>query len=333
MRLFWSITLLWLFTGSWSGMSPRPILGSHAEFAATRVAIRAHSADLRVGGLTFLAGYRLTSKDPAFGGFSSIDVNATRFTLLSDSGNIVRFSLDARGQVANREFGDLPGGYGSGWLKEDRDSESMTRDPTTGRVWVGFEGSNSIWRFAPRLAHAEGQIAPRAMQDWPENGGPEAIVRLRSGKFLVFSEQQPGAHGLGRQALLFDGDPVDRRSKAVGFTYIPPIGYEPTDAAELPDGRIALLNRRFTLGGSFTVVLASIDPHAIRAKAIVRSHDIARFEGDVLHDNYEGLAVLREGNDTILWIVSDDNQSMLQQSLLLKFRLDAAPAAASAPGR
>ena len=42
----------------------------------------------------------------------------------------------------------------------------------------------------------------------------------------------------------------------------------------------------------------------------------------MLHDNFEALAAVREGKDTILWIASDDNLEAWEQSLLLKFRLD-----------
>jgi hypothetical protein len=48
----------------------------------------------------------------------------------------------------------------------------------------------------------------------------------------------------------------------------------------------------------------------------------------VQHDNFEALAIAREGDATILWIASDDNNAWWQQSLLLKFRLDLPPASA-----
>jgi hypothetical protein len=322
MRLIWSVLLvLWLVPG-WSTLSPREGLGSAARFTVTPVAIRGGSADRKVGRLTFLRGYRLTSPDPAFGGFSSLLVEGDRFTLLSDGGDIVRFRLDSAGHVANPWFGALPGGPGTGWVKEDRDSESMTRDPASGRIWVGFENYNQIWRYASGLARAERWVAPAAMRDWPSNGGPEAIVRLHDGRFVVFSEQQPGAHGQGRAALLFAGDPTAGNRPPLRFTYLPPRHYEPSDVAELPDGRLIVVNRRFSIGAWFTVVLTMVDPAAIRAGAMLKGTEIARFSDGVLHDNYEGVAVVRDRGNVNLWIVSDDNQSVFQQSLLLEFRLD-----------
>lgn len=331
-----SILLLLLFVPGWGTMPRRDILGDQPRFALTPVQLRSHGGGARLGGLTFLTGYRLTSPDSAFGGFSSLMVDhhqrsGDRFTLLSDGGTIVRFRLDAQGRVSDRHFGDLPGGPGTGWQKIDRDSESMTRDPATGKIWVGFERANAIWRFAPDLARAERWSAPSVMHDWPKNGGPEAMVRLSSGDFIVFSEEEKGQANRGRATIRFAGDPTMLPGRATVFTYLPPIGFEPTDAAELPDGRLALLNRRFDWWAGFTAVLTVVDPTRIRAGATLRGQEIARFAADVLHDNFEGLAVTREGKDTIIWIISDDNQSSFQQTLLLKFRLD--PATAPSPSR
>nr|WP_295669950.1 esterase-like activity of phytase family protein [Sphingomonas sp.] len=98
--------------------------------------------------------------------------------------------------------------------------------------------------------------------------------------------------------------------------------YDPSDATLLPDGRILVLNRRFALPFNFTAKLTIIDPKAIRPGARVNGEEIAPLNAPLLHDNFEGLAVRQEGPDTVIWIVSDDNQLFLRRSLLLKFRLD-----------
>ena len=50
--------------------------------------------------------------------------------------------------------------------------------------------------------------------------------------------------------------------------------------------------------------------------------EIATFTAPVTRDNFEALAVTQEAGATILWIASDDNLLPIQQSLLMKFRLD-----------
>ncbi|OYW23241.1 MULTISPECIES: esterase-like activity of phytase family protein [unclassified Sphingomonas] len=324
--LILSIAALLLFVPGWSTVPRLPLLGTRAAFTIEPVPLYPESpARRRIGALIYERGYRLRSPDPAFGSFSSLIVDGDRFTLLSDGGNIVRFRVDSKGRVADRKFADLPDGPGIGWEKSDRDSESITRDPTSGTIWVGFENSNAIWAYSPDLAKSLRHVAPRAMRKWPVNGGAEAMVRLRDGSFIVLSEDGdwPGTKGRAVIGIRFDGDPTRASRRGFRFGYRPPVGYKPTGIAELPDGRLLVLNRRFRVTSGFRVVLTLIDPRAIAPGKIVAGRVLARFAPPALSDNYEGIAVVRESTGrTAIWIVSDDNQSSLQQSLLLNFRLD-----------
>jgi len=323
MRIFTSVLLLLFLTPPWMGEKRLALLGPDPVFEAKRVQLDETNPGLtRVGQLTWLGGVELTSPDPAFGGFSAMAVLSDHFTLLSDGGNIVRFRMDSRGRLSERSFSDLPAGPGTGWMKEDRDSESLTADPVTGRMWVGFERANQIWRFAPDLARGEGRAAPRAMATWPANSGAEAMTRMPDGRFIVIGEREPWPGREGRAAILFSGDPVEQPNKGFRFSYVPPPHHDPSDLAVLPDGRLLVLNRRFALPFDFSSKLVVIDPRAIRPGAVVRGREIATLAKPLLHDNFEGLAVTREGKATIIWIVSDDNQLFLQRSLLLKFRLE-----------
>jgi len=328
MRILISVLLILLFVPSWSGDQRLALLPARAEMAAYRVQLDPRDPGrVKLGGLTFLGGVYLTGPVPAFGGFSAMIVEGDQFTLLSDGGNIVRFRMGADWQVRAPRFGELPDGPGIGWKKDDRDSESLTRDPETGQVWVGFERANEIWRFAPDLARAEARAAPRAMADWPMNGGPESLVRLRDGGFIVLAEDQDAKRNGVEQpdikvGLWFAGDPTQPRQRSFGFGYRPPRGFLPTDIVELPDGRLAVLNRKASLREGFTAVVTIVDRDAIRPGRIATGREVARFAAPVVHDNFEALAATREGDSTILWIASDDNQLFLQRSLLLKFRLD-----------
>lgn len=329
--LFWSILLLLLGVPGWSTVPRLPLLGARALFTATPVVLCPDSpGNIRVGALVFDRGYRLRSPDPAFGGFSSLIVEGDRFLLLSDGGNIVRFRLDSRGHLSDRSFAELPDGPGIGWEKSDRDSESMTRDHATGQIWVGFENANAIWAYRAGLTRALRHAAPLSMADWPSNGGPEAMVRLRSGSFLVLSETghwgKATADHRDRAGIRFTADPTLGSRKGFRFSYQPPPGFNPTDMAELPDGRLLVLNRRFGWPSGFTATLAIVNPAGIAPGKTVQGRVIARFAPPVLSDNYEGIALVREADGgTGLWMVSDDNQSRLQQSLLLHFRLDLKP--------
>ncbi len=324
------VFLVLLLVPSWSTQPRLPLLGDEARFTATPVMlVRGRPTARRLGALVFERGYRLRSADPAFGGFSSLFVEDDRFTLLNDGGNFITFRLDSHGALSDRRSGALPGGPGIGWDKSDRDSESMTRDPKTGAIWVGFENSNEIWCYRPGFTSVLRHAAPRAMHKWPTNGGPEAMVRQADGSFLVLSETGRWPKSKGHAALFYATDPTRLPRKGYRWSYLPPLGFFPTDIAQLPDGRMLLLNRQFNLLRGFRVTMTVIDPRAIAPGKTVVGREIARFAPPVLHDNFEGIAVVREKDGgTAIWIVSDDNQSVFQQSLLLKFRLDDARMAA-----
>ena len=323
MRILQSVLLLLFLIPPWMGEKRLPLLGPVPRCGGRRVGLDDANPGLkRVGQLTWLGGVELTSPDPAFGGFSAMAVTGDHFTLLSDGGSIVRFRMDSRGRLSDRSFAELPAGPGTGWSKQDRDSESMTVDPKTGQVWVGFERANAIWRFSRDLRRSEANAAPKVMAGWPANTGAEAMARLPDGGFIVIGERQPWPGHKGRAAIRFSGDPTLRPDTGFRFSYVPPDHYDPSDMAVLPDGRLLILNRRFALPFTFSTKLTVIDQATIRPGAVVRGREIATLASPLIHDNFEGLVVTREGRATIVWIVSDDNQLFLQRSLLLKFRLE-----------
>lgn len=323
MRILLSILLLLLFLPDWSGEPRLPLLPRDAAIRVERVLLDRGDPDRdRVGGLTFLGGVALSGPGAAFGGFSAMMVEGERFTLLSDGGNIVSFDMGSDWTPRAVRFAELPLAPGKGWHKRERDSESLARDPVTGQLWVGFERANQIWRYAPGFVRAERHVAPPAMAKWPSNGGAESLTRLRDGRFVTLAEDRKGRAKGTVRGLMFSTDPVLAPQRGFAFSYRPPRGFKPTDMVELPDGRLAILNRRFALSTMFTATLTIVPRGAIRPGAIVAGREVARFEPPVLHDNFEAMAVTREGRDTILWIASDDNQWWMQRSLLLKFRLE-----------
>lgn len=273
----------------------------------------------RTGRLTWLGGARLSGSDAAFGGFSALAVEGRRITLLSDGGNLLAFTLTPGWQAGEATFGELPAGPRSGWEKRDRDSESLAVAPD-GRAWVGFESVNQLWRYAPGFAAATGQAAPRPMARWDGNGGAETLVRLRDGRFLTISETTRRKGKQGRAALLFAGDPVT--SPARGFVYRPAPGFDPVDAAQLPNGDLLVLERRWLLPVRFRSRIALVKLSALVPGAVVSGIEVGRIAPPFPTENYEGIAVTRDGPATIVWLASDDDQTWWRRSYLLQFRLD-----------
>jgi hypothetical protein len=321
---------------TWSGEARLDLLGKRAQLTATLVMLdRNNPRRVRVGGLTYLGGVALSSRDRAFGGFSSLDIAPTatgnRFTMLSDGGNIVQFDMGADWLPHRVAFKNLPAGPGIGWEKRDRDSESVAIDRVTGKIWVGFEDANSIWRYASGFARYEARVAPEAMRKWPTNGGPESMARLPDGRFVVISEEahvrrsdwygSETARLHTRQALIFTGDPTGA-GVPQRFAYEPYGRYDPSDVTALPNGDLLVLDRGFRLPFTFSARISRVEARDVAAGRIARGRLIATIDAPLIHDNFEGIDTTVENGKTIVWIVSDDNQMFLQRTLLLKFRLD-----------
>lgn len=272
-----------------------------------------------VGPLRWLGSWWVKSSQKEFGSISSMIVRPDGSLLgLSDAATLMGFRIDAGG---GRQFiAPLPR------LPEQKDrpnwqfdSESMVHDPVSGHYWVGFEYINMICRYSRGFVRVEACATPPAMQDWPQTGGAEAMARLPDGRFLVFSEKRISANG--NDVLLFDGDPTDPATPApIHLGYQAPQGFLPTDAVVLNNHRLLVLNRRLTLYDGFTGSIALVDlPAHSRAGTRLIGREIARLAPPVLADNYEVLALSKEGDRTILWVGSDDNFEFYQRTLILKF--------------
>ncbi|WP_298093097.1 esterase-like activity of phytase family protein [uncultured Sphingomonas sp.] len=330
MRILLALLLVLVIVPGWSGEERLALLNDHAQMTVAPVALDPRDPAVKqVGALTYLGGVSLHSRDPAFGGFSAMTLVGDRFTLLSDGGNVVRFRMGADWQPYGLHFSYLPDGPGSGWEKRDRDSESMAIDPATGRIWVGFERVNQIWRYAAGFARVEGRVAPAAMKRWPDNGGAESLARMPDGRFVTISESTkvPAPHWRGPEALrrqsrigvIFAGDPLT--AKARRFGYIIEGRYDVADAVALPGGDLLVLERSFSLPFRFANRIVRVAARDVASGKVARGRLLATLAAPLIHDNFEGMAVAWEGGRTILWLVSDDNQFPLQRSLLLKFAL------------
>jgi hypothetical protein len=314
MRLLFGFALVLLLSAS-VAHTPDSETVIHFE----RIALDRDQPDRRdFDQLELLGAWRLTSNNSFFGGISSMRVGKGRFLALSDASYVFRFDFDGRQAQAPLRVRPLPGIYTTRY--PDRDAESMTTDPDTGMMWVGFEASNSIRRFSPNLGAKRAWVAPTAMTRWPDNQGAEGMVRLPDGRFLVFSEAAPGPDD-SAEALIFPGDPTLHGKQSTRFFYKPPLGYSTTDASLLPDGRVLISNRRFTVLEGVAAKLTIIDPKEIVPDRIVPSKLVASLKPPLRIDNMEALSVEQRHGRTIIWLASDDNFNPLQQTLLMKFAL------------
>lgn len=307
----------------WMGEPRLPLLAPDVVVRATRF-VPSGGWPSRIGALRPVGAIVLDAMDryrhPAFGGLSAVVADRGALTLLGDGGTFVRIAIRG-GRMATLASGNLPGGPGTGWSKTDRDSESLAIDPATGQLWVGFERANMIWRYASGFTRAERWAAPRGMRTWSRNSGAESLVRFNDGRFLVLPEGTDRKWRVWR-GLLYRGDPTAPGAKPALFGYLPPKGYVPSDAAALPNGDLLVLNRRFRKPLVFASALVRIPRAAIRPGGFSTGRVIATLGPDVLGENGEGLAITLEGDATMVWIVTDNDNAWWRPTILAKFRLE-----------
>ena len=261
-----------------------------------------------------------------FGGYSALlPLDQGRLLAFSDRGGRFAFTQPDQPQsdrptlrqIARQEVGAL-------YEMMLYDIEAAARDPQTGRYWLAYEATHSFQRFGP----GDESEAVRIVYDeveWPGNSGAEAMVRLRDGRFLAIPEG-------GGEALLYPSDPTVGSAPQTIAVAMPPGEFSVTDAAQLPDGRIAMLLRKVAFGiPPFEARLALADWPLDGDAPTLRPRIALDLSAVAPPENYEGIAV-REAPDGALdiWVISDDNMSIMQRTLVVKLGFD--PLVSSAPG-
>jgi len=318
MRWFLSLLAVLLLVPGWTGEARLPVLSPDATVRARWLAPTGGSPR-RIGALQPIGALSLSSDDHAFGGYSALALRGDEAVLLSDGGQFLRLSI-AGVRLLRRGVVSLRDGPGTGWMRQDRDTESLVLDRATGDAWIGFERVNAIWRFASDLKHATARIAPKPMRRWGDNTGPESLVRLKDGRFLVIQEGWRGMRE-PREALLFAGDPTAPGAAWEVLHYQPPDGFAPSDAAVLPDGDVLVLNRRWHFPPlRFDSVLVRIARDSIRPGALLTGPVVADLSPIMAQENAEGIAVTVERGATMIWVVTDNDMSRWRPTVLAKFR-------------
>ena len=96
--------------------------------------------------------------------------------------------------------------------------------------------------------------------------------------------------------------------------------FKVTGAATLADGSVLMGERSFTLPASIAARLVHVSADALRGKAEIIGREIATLRSPLNIDNMEGIAARQDdAGHTFIYLLSDDNFSFLQRTLLLMF--------------
>ncbi|WP_184260709.1 esterase-like activity of phytase family protein [Rhodopseudomonas rhenobacensis] len=284
---------------------------------------------VRFGALEFRSGLILTSPFRGFGGLSALrlDKAGERFVAISDKATWFtgRIVYDGRqmARLAEVEAAPMLGADGRpitarGWY----DSESLALDNGIG--YVGLERVHQILKFdfGRDGLRAKGELlpTPAGLRKLPSNKGVESLVLVPKGQplagtLIAISERGLDADGHIIGFLIGGKTPgtfaVRRRDD-----------FDISDATLLPSGELLLLERKFSLLNGVGIRVRRVDLTGLAPGAVIDGPSI--FDADLGHeiDNMEGLDLHRDAaGDLVLTMVSDDNFSMIQRTLLLQFTL------------
>ena len=300
------------------------------EITLTAQSVPLSTADPKLdqaGALRFMGGLWLTSPDNGFGGFSGLSVSdsATGLQILavSDQGDKLTARLileDGRlrglDNATIEPLIDLDGKPIAG--KALGDAESITRLPD-GRVLVGFERNHRIWAYGPGLTGTARVFeTPQALKKAPSNGGLESIANWPDGRVLAVTEQMKTEDG-NNAAFLFQGGAwttLEWKPSAPAF--------EPSDAAVLPGGDLLVLERYWSAlaPASLSSRIMRVTGRSVKPLALLQGEMLAELKAPLVTENFEGLATFTNASGkTQLLVISDDNFSGAQRTLLLSFEM------------
>ncbi len=280
----------------------------------------------RVGALVWRGGLALDSGHAAFGGLSGLWIapNGDRLLAVGDKGVWFAAALrhDARGDLAGlgaASIGSLRDVRGRAMTqRRSIDAEALTRAPGGDGFLVAFEGRHRIWRYpgaeTTLAVPAESFPTPAELKAAPGNGGLEALTALADGRlFAVAEELRRGSARAGY---------VHQDGRWYPLAYPGEREYAPTDATQLPDGDLLVLERHFDYLTGVRVRLRRVPLEEVTPGGRITGKVIATIAPPLAVDNFEGIAARRTAaGETRVYLLSDDNFNIVQRTLLLMFVL------------
>lgn len=297
----------------------------------------------KFGKLTYRSGLNLFANSSFFGGYSEMITDPAGTTLLavSDAGTWLRATIDYDGHqikgLSNATIGPLLGKDGKPLVDDsERDSEGMTLidgTPTKGTAYVSFERHHRIDRYpfdAERFGPPTGSIPlPAGTKRMSRNSGLEAITVMHvgplKGTLIAFAESLTDANGNLQGWLIGGPHPGSIAVKRLE-------GFDITDSAELPNGDLLILERRFRYNEGVKMRIRRVAASEIKPGAVIEGEVLLEATDALNIDNMEAIGVCRRGGETVITIMSDDNFSGLQRTLIMQFALPSGePITAGAP--
>lgn len=256
--------------------------------------------------------YHWRADDPAFGGFSAIEVSddGREFIAISDRGRFTTGRLIRENGVITAveaaPVRPLRGADGAPIPAGQNDSEALAIG-ANGQIFVSFEGVHQVRVFDPSWSMSTALPSPREFANMQANASLEALAIGTDGALYTLPERS------GRADLPF---PVYRFKDGrwdQPFS-IPRRGVFLMVGADIgPDGRLYLLERDF-VGVGFRTRVRRFDLTGGAEETLLQT-------GVGVHDNLEGISVWQDDAGLRLTLISDDNFRFFQRTEIVEYRL------------
>ena len=322
-------------------MSTCLICASPAAVDAAAINVRAapiplypdRPGELRAAALLYRGGLQLTSDDNRFGGLSDLAVNADGSEILavSDRGRWMRarLSYNSAGDLSGMNAADITsmrGPDGKRLSGQLGDAEGLTLERANdlnGPAIVSFERDVRIWRYdlSKGFAALPTNIPiGNWVQPLVANAQLEAVTLFKPDTLLVFAESRLGSEDI---RAAFEAYPGGAKANTRTLSLVPRDPFSVTSVANAPDGGVFILERRYSMLGGVGMELRYVASADLREGARLNGDLLANLSyQDANIDNMEGIAVRRgPKGETLLYVISDNNFSALQRTLLLMFEL------------
>jgi len=282
----------------------------------------------RFGALNFRGGLVLSANHPRFGGLSGLwrSPDGVRLVAITDNGFWLTATVRSEGgrivALDGAELAPILGASGRP-LHRSRyyDTESLTI--ADGVAYIGVERTHDVLRFEfgreGVAARARIVAVPREVKRLPNNRGLEAIGVVPAGHPLagavVAISERSGSDDEPTLGLILGG-----RQPGL-FKVVRHDGYDITDMAFLPGGDMLLLERWYRPLRGVGMRIRRIAGASLKPGALLDGSYLIEADLGQEIDNMEGLCVHQDGSKTVLTLISDDNFSFIQRTVLLEFEL------------
>ncbi|WP_310475646.1 esterase-like activity of phytase family protein [Sandarakinorhabdus sp.] len=302
------LAAIWIL---WTELRPPAIAANQPRHSITITRTLLPGAGQTIGPFRLTSAVALSSPDKSFGGLSGLTMLPDgQLLAVTDAGDWLLLRADAQ----SAEMGSIvmPGSE-----KADRDAEAIAFTPD-GHTLISLEQQHRILRFAgrgPPLTPVGDPLYRTETMGWPPNGGGESLAVLGDGSLIWIAEDARSGDGALKGVLVAPGG----RTRSIMIDAVE--GFRPTDAVLWDETHLLLLHRRFT-GVETAAAISMVDLAPVLAGGnAAPARQLARWGrgGKWPIDNMEGIAIARRtGQPPALYLISDDNFSAAQATILLR---------------